>query len=142
MSGMRGGTIVLLSCAHKKLSAAAKAQDLYRSPLFRLSLAYARNLKPDAIFILSAKYGLLRPDEIVAWYDETLNAMASTDVRTWAVGVLSDLSRIADLNRNEFVLLAGERYRRFIEPELRHVCVPLRGLAIGKQLQFLKCALT
>lgn len=142
MSCMRGCKIVLLSCARKKLSTVAQAQDLYASPLFRLSLAYAKELKPDAIFILSAKYGLLRPEEIVAWYDETLNAMTSAGVRTWAVGVLSDLSRIVDLNRNEFVLLAGERYRRFIEPELRHVRVPLRGLAIGKQLQFLKRALS
>ncbi len=142
MSCMRGGKIVLVSCARKKLSTVAEAQDLYVSPLFRLSLAYAKSLKPDAIFILSAKYGLLRPEEIVTWYDETLNEMSMADVRAWSVGALSQLSRAADLKRNEFVLLAGERYRRFIEPELRHVRVPLRGLRIGQQLQFLKRALT
>jgi len=52
--------IVLISCASKKLEVKAKAADLYTSALFKLNLKYARKLKPDGIFILSAKYGFKR----------------------------------------------------------------------------------
>jgi len=51
--------IVLISCSSKKSAHKSKAKNLYISTLFRLSLAYAKKLKPDKIFILSAKYGLL-----------------------------------------------------------------------------------
>lgn len=53
---------VLISCVSKKQKYRAKAQDLYISPLFKLNLEYAQELKPDAIFILSAKHGLLHLD--------------------------------------------------------------------------------
>ena len=52
--------IVLISCVSKKRSYKSKTKDFYISPLFEKSLAYAHKLKPDAIFILSAKYGVPR----------------------------------------------------------------------------------
>ena len=61
--------IVLISCVSKKLPHPASAQDLYVSPLFRLNLQYARKLQPDAIYILSAKHGLLDLDTEVEPYD-------------------------------------------------------------------------
>jgi len=38
-------TIVLISCVSKKLNHQTSARDLYISPLFRLSLAYAQRAK-------------------------------------------------------------------------------------------------
>jgi len=51
--------IILIQCSKKKLIKPAKAKDLYISPLFKKSLAYAFMLNPDKIFILSAKHNLL-----------------------------------------------------------------------------------
>lgn len=51
--------IVLISCVSQKRSHRSKAKDLYISALFKKNLAYARRLNPDAIYILSAKYGLV-----------------------------------------------------------------------------------
>lgn len=133
--------IVLIACSRNKLSEFARARDLYISPLFRLCFDYAQSLGADAIRILSAKYGLVRPEQVLVPYDESLNTMDRAAVKAWAAGVLTQLRQEADLERDEFILLAGSRYRRFIEPELRHVKVPLKGLAIGKQLQYLKRAL-
>ena len=66
-------TIVLISCVSKKLAHAARARDIYVSPLFRLNLAYAESLKPDAIYVLSAKHGLLAlEDQIETVPDEFL----------------------------------------------------------------------
>jgi len=50
--------IVLISCVKRKLPHRVPAKDLYISQLFKLSFAYAQRLRPDAIYILSAKHGL------------------------------------------------------------------------------------
>ena len=55
--------LVLISCASKERATRAKSAELYISTLFELNLQYARKLKPDAIFILSAKHGLLALDD-------------------------------------------------------------------------------
>ncbi len=116
-------------------------RDLYVSPLFKLNLAYAQSLKPDAIYILSAKYGLVPLTRALSPYNETLNTKRVPEIRIWAEKALSQLRRVADLKNDEFIFLAGERYRRFIVPNMRHARVPLKGLGLGRQLQFLKRAL-
>ncbi len=74
-------TIVLISCASKKVTHRAKAQDLYVSPLFSLGLRYARSLNPNAIYVLSAKHGLVSLDKELEPYDLTLNDMSARDVK-------------------------------------------------------------
>lgn len=129
--------IVLVSCASRKLDERARAQDLYVSALFTKNLAYARTLQPDHIFILSAKYGLLALDEEIEPYDVTLKKMKSAQVETWARRVLSQLEKYANLKEDEFIFLAGMPYRKYLVPRINHVKVPLEGMGIGKQLQFL-----
>lgn len=131
-------THVLISCVSKKLDRPASAKDIYVSPLFKSAYQYATSLKPDTIFILSAKYGLLSCDEVIAPYDETLNYMKATEVEAWAKKVLSELSQKTDLKEDHFVFLAGDRYRKYLVPHLRHYRVPLEGLGIGRQLSWLK----
>jgi hypothetical protein len=130
--------IVLISCASRKLQHRAKAADLYVSHLFRLSLAFARKLRPEALFILSAKHGLLHPDHEVDPYDLTLNRMSTREVRAWSDMVFDALLQRTNVERDHFIFLAGDRYRRFLEPRLRSVETPMAGLRIGKQLQYLK----
>jgi hypothetical protein len=130
--------VVLISCVSKKLPYKAQAKDLYTSPLFTYAFRYAFQLKPDMIFILSAKYGLLNLEEVIDPYDQTLNTMTTQDAREWAKGVLEKLSLKTDINQTTFTFLAGEKYRRFLIPELRHFSIPLEGLSIGRQLQRLK----
>ena len=42
---------------------------MYISPLFQKMMAYAERLNPKGIFILSAKYGLLNPNDIIEPYE-------------------------------------------------------------------------
>lgn len=44
---------------------------------------------------------------------------------------------MADLKNDEFTFLAGDTYREFLLPELYHVKLPMKGLKIGQQLQWL-----
>lgn len=130
--------ILLISCVKSKLDHPARAEDLYISTLFRSNLAYARSLKPDAIFILSAKYGLLSLDKVIAPYEMTLNKMGEAEKKSWARLVLADLSQKADLKNDLFIILAGENYRKYLLPEMNHVQIPFEGLSFGRQLQELK----
>jgi hypothetical protein len=129
--------IVLISCVRKKRSCKSKAKDLYLSPLFIKSLKYAHKLTPDAIFILSAKYGLLDLNMDIEPYNLTLNSMSASDIRLWADMVLRQLSALSDFTQDHFIFLAGMKYRKYLMPHLCSIDVPLAGLPIGKQLQYL-----
>lgn len=131
-------TVVLVSCVKKKVAYRAKAKDLYVSPFFKLNLRYARSLNPKAIFVLSAEHGLVGLEEELEPYERTLNRMPSERVKQWADSVLVQLSKVADLQNDRFVFLAGERYRKYLIPHLTNHEIPLRGLGIGKQMKFLK----
>lgn len=132
--------VVLISCASQKLTYKAKAKSLYISPLFRKSLKYAIKLRPDAIFILSARSGLLGLEEEIEPYELTLNRMPVEETRKWAERVVRQLSERADLENDQFIILAGAKYRKHLIPHLRSYEVPLEGLPIGKQLQYLNQA--
>lgn len=127
--------IVLISCVSQKRVYKSKARDLYISTLFKKNLQYAMKLAPDQIFILSAKYGLTALDDEIEPYDLTLNTMSANEIKHWASGVLRQLSEKSDLKNDEFVFLAGKKYRKYLLPYLTHVEIPLKGLPIGKQLQ-------
>jgi hypothetical protein len=129
--------IVLISCVSQKLDQKAKAQDLYISSLFKKNLKYARSLNPDQIFILSAKYMLLELDDEIDPYNVTLNNMKVREVKDWSSMLLSQLKRKTDLNNDEFIFLAGEKYRKYLLPYIKLYQIPMQGLKIGKQLQWL-----
>jgi len=63
--------------------------------------------------------------------------MRSNEIREWANNVLNQLRKVSNLNIDEFTFLAGMKYRKFLLTELKHVKIPLKGLGIGKQLQWL-----
>ena len=130
--------IVCLACVKAKRPEPAPAGDLYTSPLFRLSLAYARTLEPDLILILSAKHGVLRLEDRVAPYNETLLSMPARERAAWANRVIEQLRDLADLDTDRFAFLAGRRYRDGMIPHIRTWEAPMEGLGIGRQLGWLK----
>ena len=134
--------IVLISCASQKLNERARAEYFYISQLFRLSLCYAKSLKPDNIYILSAEYELVRLDQEIDPYNRTLNDMGIDKRKEWADNVLTKISRVASLGSDEFILLAGMRYREFLAPCIQNKIIPLEGLTIGRQLQKLHALIT
>ena len=129
--------IILISCVSKKLNHKSKAQYLYVSPLFQKNLRYAKLLNPDKIFILSAEYGLLDLNREIEPYDKTLNKMSSNEIKEWANSLLKQLQKVSDLDKDEFVFLAGNNYRKFLLPHIKNYKIPMFGLGIGKQLKWL-----
>ena len=134
--GPRKG-IVLLSCVKSKRNYQCKAGDMYTSALFQKMMAYAQSLNPKKIFILSAKYGLLNPDDMIDPYERTLKNMKADERQKWAQDVLSKLGQSCDFESDKFIFLAGLPYREYLVSHLMHYNVPMEGLSFGRQLQWL-----
>ena len=137
-TGQAGRKIILLGCSARKLKAPVAAAELYQGTLFRASLEWSRRQTPNAIYILSAKHHLLDLDAEIEPYDLTLNDLPARQLKDWAGTVMQQLTSRSDPQRDRFVILAGEKYRRYLLPHLKHVSLPLEGLPIGKQVQFLQ----
>lgn len=144
--------IVLISCASRKLKTRAKAKDIYISPLFRGSWAYAKKLNPDKIYILSALHKLLDPEQEIDPYDVTLSyvspdarrrnpnlrVLSKVEVEIWGCDVIEQLSNIADLENDCFIVLAGQSYIEPIRSSLINIEEPFERLTQGERLKFLK----
>lgn len=133
-------TICLVACASKKRDGSHPAGSLYISDLFEKSAKYAQYIADDW-YILSAKFGLLRPDKLIEKYDLTLNRMPIAERRQWAERVFQDLRTIVKPS-DQIIILAGQRYAEHLIPRLSSLGVqvtrPLEGLRIGEQLRWLK----
>ena len=131
--------ICLVSCASKKLSHPAEARDLYVSSLFAKSRGFSERYC-DLWFILSAKYGLVEPTQIIQPYEETLNTKSRRARNEWAELVWASL-RPKLKPGDRVTVLAGAKYREALVPRIQeygsHVDVPMTGLGIGRQLQWL-----
>ena len=133
---------VLVSCVSAKATTSCLARDLYRSPWFRLARSFAEQ-RGKSWFILSARHGLVDPEHRLAPYDLSLDDFSADERRSWASGVVAQLREAAPPPR-KIEILAGVRYREFLLEPLAvlgyEVAVPMQGLGIGQQLQWLKAA--
>lgn len=133
-------TIVLISCVAKKAKEKSKAEDLYISPLFKKSLAYAKTLTTtDNIYILSAKHHLLALDKVIAPYDVSLqkDITKKEDRAKWGTKVIEELKKVANIGEDKFIVLAGKDYVVPIENSFSNLELPLKGKGIGQRLKFL-----
>lgn len=133
-------TIYLLSCGKRKQHQESPASEMYIGDLFKKYLRYAKEQKPDAIYILSAKYHLLKLSQIIEPYEMTLNTMSKSERLEWSRQVLMQLKSKTDIDDDQYVFLTGKNYREFLQSEIKNISCPLEGLQIGKQLSWLKNA--
>lgn len=141
-------TIVLISCGSKKAKEKTQAQNMYLGDLFKKSLEYAKTLTHEKnIYILSAKYGLLSLEDEIDYYNETLTyippkkkgetrVLTQQERKEWAENVLNELSKVADIQTDKFIILAGEPYIKPLRKKIKNIETPLKGKGIGERLQF------
>jgi len=130
--------IVLISCVKTKLPVPARARDLYKSTLFKHCLKYAEQIEPDSVYVLSAEYGLVPLDRIIAPYEKTLNKIPIRERKEWAKKVLRQLESVCSLDETEFIFLAGIKYREFLLPWMPRHTIPLEGIGLFGQVSKLK----
>jgi hypothetical protein len=132
--------IGLVACSATKLSRPAPGLEIYTSPLFRKASAYAE-LTCESWYILSAKHGLLSPDQVIEPYDVKLRNKA--EAGAWADPVREQLAaELAETPRVVLVALAGATYREVLHPCQWPFQIPMKGLGIGQQLGWLTAQLT
>jgi hypothetical protein len=121
--------IALVGCGSKKLDLeegeTAPAKDLYTSNYFRLKREYVETCC-DRWRILSAKHGLLSPDEEIEAYDASLNPRSDSyigdyEAGKWAVQTAQSFRVYNSFQaaHARYVVLAGENYVVHIEEELK-----------------------
>ncbi len=132
-------TVYLVAGAARMRPGPSPARDLYLSALFVKSRDWVQATGAPW-FILSAGHGLLAPGAVVAPDARTIDIMSAPDRRAWGARVIAELeSRLPPCER--IVALAGRRYveplEHYLSARAASVELPLAGLPIGKQLQWL-----
>jgi len=125
--------IGLIACSRTKADRPSLARELYVSPLFRAAREYAEN-RYGQWLILSARYGLVEPDQVLAPYDLSLRQLTARQREAWGDRIAVELT---DRFPAGTVLWfhAGALYRDAIAPVVAHqVRFPLASLGIGQQL--------
>lgn len=153
-------SIYFVACVSKKQQDGwqGPARDLYQSPWFCKAREYVE-ARGGPWYILSAWYGLLEPTKVVTPYDYTLKTADAHTRELWGRHVFDAMCRTFQLTAGyvdptklpgseqfrfqltEAIFLAGDRYREQLMPRLQRLgikcTVPMEGLGIGKQLQWL-----
>ena len=134
---------ILAGCVKTKLPGRHRARNLYRSDLFLGRRRYAES-QGVPWFILSAKYGLLAPDDEVDSYDVALIELSPNERAEWVRRVLAEIDRRLGLLSGKTVEIhAGFEYREYglkrgLESRGAKVVVPLEHAGIGQQLAWYK----
>lgn len=129
--------IALISCSKNKMTIDCSAKEMYsKSTLFNKTFDYCRRQNYDFIFILSAKYGILKPEDKISPYELTLNSFSKSNLKNWA-------ERCSKILRDEvgeescFDFYAGKIYFEELSKLLLCSTNILKGLGIGERLRFL-----
>lgn len=137
--------LVIIGCGAKKKSEACQAHEMYVGPLFVKALRYARSVaNDDDIRIMSAKYGLLKLNQVIQPYEYRLTKADIRGLTGLEITVRAQLGEM-ECDGRPVLMLAGGDYALFFghvwwnqfqqNPEMER---PLLGLGIGQQMKWLK----
>lgn len=139
--------IAYVGCGAAKRDEQAPAADLYTSSYFSLKRELAQKLC-DEWFILSAKHGVLSPDEEIEPYDASLDPSSDSyigdyEAGKWAVRTTRSIQTLNSFRapHARYVVLAGEDYTHHITGAFEHetVSYPFRDTSgIGEQQSWLR----
>lgn len=132
-------TMGLIACSRSKSQEATQAKDLYQGDLFKKSRKYLELIGIRYV-ILSAKLGVVEPEEVIEPYDCTLKDKSFRERSRWAREVAHKIEEI-EPRGGSLLVLAGKRYRKFADylPVGKYSLeVPLAGKGIGQQQAWLK----
>lgn len=127
--------IALVGCGSQKFSSPRQARRLYTSTYFKKKRRYAE-LGAEQWYILSAKHGLVGPQEVVSPYDVSIGDLTKAQRDAWADSVCEELAQVEG---EWVVLLAGSMYteplRRKLPFKMDYLFENTSG--IGEQLSLL-----
>lgn len=134
--------LVIVGCGKAKVwdgrrsPGRVRAKDAYIGSLFKSQRRFAERHAVNWL-ILSAKYGLLRPDQLISDYDITLgsrSAITARRIRSQWRRRFGDKSTVA-------ICLASKNYVRLLRdsiPEAVTLRTPLDGLGLFERMRWLR----
>lgn len=133
--------VVLLSCTKSKTKHAAPAQELYSaSPMFQKTLEYGKSLKPDKMYILSAKHHLVPLTKKLEPYDKTLKEMPKDEKEKWGEETIKQMkSSGINPEKDTFIFLTGSEYMKPLAKYIpdSNTEKPMEGKRFGERLKWL-----
>ena len=133
--------VVLLSCTKSKTKHAAPAQELYSaSPMFQKTLEYGKSLKPDKMYILSAKHHLVPLTKKLEPYDKTLKEMPKDEKEKWGEETIKQMkSSGINPEKDHFIFLTGSEYMKPLAQYIPdgNMEKPMEGKRFGERLKWL-----
>lgn len=133
--------IGLIGCVKSKRNVPTRASELYTSALFVGRKRWV-SASCSHWFILSAKHGLVAPNQILEPYDETLTTKGQSARRLWSSQVLAQLREVlGEVGQYDYEIHAGAAYvayglRTGLISSGANVSLPSEGLTLGQQLAF------
>jgi hypothetical protein len=133
-----GADVVLIGCVRTKKAVASPASELFASPLFERRRLYATG-SGRPWYILSAKFGLLAPGDVIGPYDVYLADQSPGYRRAWGEFVTAQLDQHQHgLRGRRIEVHAGAAYADLLWGPLAArgavLAVPLAYLRQGEQL--------
>ncbi|MCP5412115.1 MAG: hypothetical protein H6924_08275 [Alphaproteobacteria bacterium] len=107
-------SVCILSCCEEKRPAATWAENLYISESFLLSRRYAET-HFDKWFVLSAKYGLLKPGDLAEPYDRQISELSHVERQALVASIADGKSKIGPNEGAEFTSFCASEYNRVLE---------------------------
>jgi len=124
----------VVACCKTKMNRPAPARSLYQSHLFKLSVAYLTK-RCSVWVILSAKHGVVMPDDIIEPYDLTLADMTKAKRDSWATKTNKQLLKLFG-DGVIYTAICGLHYRAALRG-FTYMEQPTSGLTLGRLKQFL-----
>jgi hypothetical protein len=130
--------VILVGCVKSKVARAMPARDLYTSTLFARRRSYAE-ASGRPWYILSSRWGLVTPDEVIAPYEMYLAEQSATYRRAWGAFVAAQLQlSLGSLSGRVVEVHAGDTYvaavRAPLESDGATVVDPVDARSMGETL--------
>jgi hypothetical protein len=90
------------------------------------------------MYILSAKHHLVPLTKMLEPYDKTLKEMPKEQKEQWANETLRQMKSYGlNLDKDEFIFLAGSEYIIPLKPYIKNIQAPMEGKRLGERLKWL-----
>jgi len=112
--------IVVIACGDKKADKAMPAASMYQGKYFNDCLRYARSIATDnKIFIMSAKYGLVRTTRVIEPYNITMKKQHAL-----TAAMLQQQARALRIYNDQCIFIGGTPYRLLAQQVFKDFYAP------------------
>jgi hypothetical protein len=134
-----GMSVAIIPCTNQKSDVAGPAREVWAGAHFQLVLAHAE-IHFDWTYVMSYKYGLITPDQLIEPYDLNIKNAAMREKLEWWLKLRTHIAEAAATKPRIVGVFTGnferDRFiREWVRNGVRNVLVPWQGLGIGQRIQ-------